>query len=156
MSPEWLIIKSEKNLDFTSSLKFATRKESLKIELYQLFVGFTKTVFEDDLCLILNDILGRLFFKMAMNKDFSKWIKKHILSSSCLLSCLIYVICVCLCIVVSNTYSVVFFFVLYTLCCQFLWIHHCFIAPSVFFNVYLTRQISAPKQTITTLYAQPL
>ena len=72
MSPEWLIIKSEKNLDFTSSLKLATRKESVKIELYQLFVGFTKTVFEDDLCLILNDILGRLFFKMAMNKDFSK------------------------------------------------------------------------------------
>jgi len=37
-------------------------------------------------------------------------------------ACLIYVICVCLRIVVSNTYCVVFFFVLCTLCCQFLWI----------------------------------
>ena len=27
-------------------------------------------------------------------------------------------------LVVSNTYCVVFFFVLYTLCCQFLWIAH--------------------------------
>ena len=45
-----------------------------------------------------------------------------------IISCLIYVICVCLCKVVSNTYCVVFlfsfFFVLYTLCCQFLWIVH--------------------------------
>ena len=35
-------------------------------------------------------------------------------------SCLIYVICVCLRIVVSNTYYVVFFFVLCAMCCQFL------------------------------------
>jgi hypothetical protein len=32
--------------------------------------------------------------------------------------------CVCLRIVVSNTFFVVFFFVLCTLCCQFLWIVH--------------------------------
>ena len=41
-------------------------------------------------------------------------------------SCLIYIICICLRIVMSNTYRVVFlfrfFFVLCTLCCQFLWI----------------------------------
>jgi hypothetical protein len=37
--------------------------------------------------------------------------------------CLIYVICVCLRIVVSNIYCVVlFFFVLCTWCCPFLWI----------------------------------
>jgi hypothetical protein len=36
--------------------------------------------------------------------------------------CLICVICFCLRIVVSNTYCVVFFFVLCTVCCQFLWI----------------------------------
>ena len=38
--------------------------------------------------------------------------------------CLIYIICVCLHIVLSNTYGVVFFFVLCTLCCPFLWIVH--------------------------------
>jgi hypothetical protein len=55
--------------------------------LLKLYLGcgqdrrILKNVFEDDLCLILNDILGRLFFKRAMNKGFSKWIrKKHILS----------------------------------------------------------------------------
>jgi hypothetical protein len=40
--------------------------------------------------------------------------------------CFIYVVCVCLCIVVYNTYWVVFFVlfvsVLRTLCCQFLWL----------------------------------
>ena len=36
----------------------------------------------------------------------------------------IYVICVCLRIVVSNTYYVVFLFCLSLLCCQFLWIVH--------------------------------
>jgi hypothetical protein len=40
----------------------------------------------------------------------------------------IYVICICLLIVVSNTYCVEFFvlfvFVLCTLCCQFLWFVH--------------------------------
>ena len=58
-------------------------------------------------------------------------IEEHqLFTSSCLYegSCLIYVICVCLCIVVSNTYYVVFFSlflsVLCTLCCQFLWIVH--------------------------------
>jgi hypothetical protein len=61
--------------------------------------------------------------------------------SSCLEkgSCLIYIICVCLHIVVSNTYCVVFFFILsislfllpVSLDCPFL------IAPSVFSNVYL-------------------
>jgi len=49
-------------------------------------------------------------------------------------SCLIYIICVCFCIMVSHTYCVVFFVVvvLCDLCCQYLWI-----TPSVFSNVYL-------------------
>jgi hypothetical protein len=51
---------------------------------------------------------------------------------SCLkeVSCLIYVICVWLRIVVSNTYFVAcfFFFVLCTLCCQFLLIVHFWLA----------------------------
>ena len=47
-------------------------------------------------------------------------------------SCLIYVICVCLRIVVSNTYCVVFFFVL---CCHCLGFFS-FYNPSVFSNVY--------------------
>ena len=54
---------------------------------------------------------------------------------------LFYFSCVCLRIVVSNTCCVVFLlcflFVLCTQCCQFLWIVHFFIAPSVFSNVYL-------------------
>ena len=49
-----------------------------------------------------------------------------------------YVICVCLRIVVLNIFCVVFFVVLCTLCCQFLWIVHFLIAPSVFSNVYLS------------------
>jgi len=44
------------------------------------------------------------------------------ISETCV--CFIYVICVCLRIVVLNTYCVfvLFFFVLFSLCCQFLWI----------------------------------
>ena len=58
------------------------------------------------------------------------------------LKCPIYVICACLCKVVSNTYCVVFLFCLFSyltlsvfLDCTFL------IAPSVFSNVYLKSQI---------------
>ena len=50
--------------------------------------------------------------------------------------CLIYVMCACLNIMVSNIYCVLFFFSLCTLCCQFLWIKPFLIAPSVFSNVY--------------------
>ena len=55
---------------------------------------------------------------------------RFVFTSSCLLkdSCLIYIIYVCLRIVVSNALYAVslfcFFFVLYTLCCQFLWVVH--------------------------------
>jgi hypothetical protein len=75
-----------------------------------------------------------------------------------------FILCVCLRIVVHDTYFVVFFFFLCTLCCQFLWIVHCllqlrysltfmylvypvlpvsldyplFIATSVFSNVYVS------------------
>ena len=73
--------------------------------------------------------------------------------SSCLYegSCHIYVICVCLGIVVSNTYCIVFLlwfiFVLCILYCQFLWnvnfwlhfrhsLMSIFVAPSVFSNDY--------------------
>ncbi len=55
------------------------------------------------------------------------------------MSCVRY-LCVFLRKGVSNTYCVVFvlfFFVLCTICCQFLWIVHYLIAPSVFSNVYL-------------------
>jgi hypothetical protein len=38
--------------------------------------------------------------------------------------CRIYLVCVSLCIMVCNTYCVAFFFVLCTLCCQFLWVVH--------------------------------
>ena len=57
---------------------------------------------------------------------------RFVFTSSCLQegSCLIYVICVCLCIGVYNTYCVVFLLclssscVLCTQCCQFPWIVH--------------------------------
>ena len=50
-----------------------------------------------------------------------KYDVRFVFTSSCLLedSCLIYVICVYLCIVVSDTYCRFF-----RLCCQFLWIVH--------------------------------
>ena len=49
-----------------------------------------------------------------------------VFTSSCLQegSFLIYVIYICLLITVSNTYCLVFFFVLCTLSCKFLWIVH--------------------------------
>ena len=49
-------------------------------------------------------------------------ISEFFFTCSCLQegSCLIYIICVCLRIVVFNTYCVVIFF--FVLCCQFLWI----------------------------------
>ena len=53
-------------------------------------------------------------------------------------SCLIYVICICLRIMMSNTYCVVFlvlFVFVFTLCCQFLWI--VLFWYSVFSNAYL-------------------
>jgi hypothetical protein len=48
-----------------------------------------------------------------------------------------YVICVCLCIVVCFCCCLSSACVLCTQCCQFLWIVHCLIAPSVFSNVYI-------------------
>ena len=51
---------------------------------------------------------------------------RFVFTTSCLYecSCLYYVICACLRIEVSNAYCVLFFFVLCTLCCLFLWIVH--------------------------------
>ena len=55
-------------------------------------------------------------------------------------ACLIYVLCVWLHIVMSNTSCVVFFVFLRlcTRCCQFLWIAHCW-----FSNVYITQNSSS-------------
>ena len=66
-------------------------------------------------------------FHVVMSVTISAW--KQCLVRLCLQlfvgsSCLIYVICVCLCVMVSNTFCVVFFFILCSLCCQFLWIVH--------------------------------
>ena len=64
---------------------------------------------------------------------------RFIFTFSCLqeCSCLIYIICVCLRIVVSNTYCVVFLFCLSSSMWPVSLDFSCFIAPSVFFNVYL-------------------
>jgi hypothetical protein len=67
---------------------------------------------------------------------------QFVFSSSCLYecSCLTYVICVFLHIVLSNTYCVVYLLcsscVLYALCCQLLWIVH-FDWPLLFSSIYL-------------------
>ena len=47
-----------------------------------------------------------------------------------------------ICVVVSKTYCILFFFILCTLCCHFLWIVHFFIAHSAFCNIYLLLWIS--------------
>ena len=67
-------------------------------------------------------------------------------TSSCLQeeSCLFYVICVCLRIVMSNTYSVVFLFCLFSSCVPYVASFSglsILIAPSVFSNVYLLPQV---------------
>jgi hypothetical protein len=54
-------------------------------------------------------------------------------------SCVIYVICVYLCIVVSNTYCVVFLFCFYSSCVPHVASFSFLIASSVFSNVYLVR-----------------
>ena len=72
----------------------------------------------------LSDIISRIDNDMIKKKAIMT-----LFSAMCLfVACLIYVICVCLRIVVPNTYCVVFFvlfyFVLCTPYCQFLWIVH--------------------------------
>ena len=68
---------------------------------------------------------------------------RFIFTSSCLWegACLIYVICVCLCIVVSRTYCVVLCFSFSSSCVRhvhsFSGMSPFFITPSVFSNVYL-------------------
>ena len=73
---------------------------------------------------------------------------RFVFTSSCLWegSCLIYVICVCLRIVVSNTYCVVFFVFLVIVLCALCW-HVSLdcpicIAPGMFSNVYSHRFVS--------------
>ena len=59
-------------------------------------------------------------------------------------SCLIYVICSCLRMVVPTTYCFVLFFLdLYTICCKFLWIiHFSFSLLLILSNVYIIRLCS--------------
>ena len=83
---------------------------------------------------------------------------RFVFTSSCLQNaCLIYVICFCLCIVVSNTYCVVFFFVFLLLVypmlpvlldCPF------FIALSVFSCVYLGIQYSDGRSSSSPFRSQ--
>ena len=81
-----------------------------------------------------------IVIETRMNRAFLD--KNDVFISSCLqeCSCLIFVICVCFHIMVSNTYCVVFvlfFFVFCTLCCQFLRVVH-FSLPLPFLSkVYL-------------------
>jgi hypothetical protein len=78
----------------------------------------------------------RFEFRIVMYLRYK--VVRFVFTSSCLYegSCLIYVICVCLRMMVSNTYFVVFLLcvssscILCTLSCQFLWI-----VPSVFDGV---------------------
>ena len=70
-------------------------------------------------------LLYCLWLEITKNKTkIDKNDIRFVFTSSCLQegSCLIYVICACLCIVVFNTYCAVVFFFLCTQCCQFLWI----------------------------------
>ena len=57
---------------------------------------------------------------------------------------LIYVICLCLCIVASTTYCVVLFFVLCTQCCQFLWIVYFYANGNVRFCYHLASVVRCP------------
>jgi len=50
---------------------------------------------------------------------------------------IIYVICVYLRIVVSNTYYVLFVFVLCAICCQFLWIVHCYCPLGILYRLFV-------------------
>ena len=74
-----------------------------------------------------------------------KWCA-FVLSTSCLYtgSCLIYDMCDLLSIVVSNTYCVVFFFFVCTLCCQFLWMGH-FLLPLRYSLTFINRILTNHK-----------
>ena len=99
---------------------------------YQLITLQTKVFFvfvcSDELTLRTNLYQLAYFCRWYLHKNDILFV----FTSSCLYegSCLLYVIYVCLRIVVSNTYCVMFLFwlslscVLCTLCCQFLWIVH--------------------------------
>ena len=91
----------------------------IQTELYSLFLSMLLLLYCQQS--ILSKIVSNIFW---LNKLYH-WFQSVIVL--CLVSnVLIYFICVCLRIVVSNTYCVVFlllfFFILCTLCCQFLWI----------------------------------
>jgi hypothetical protein len=91
-----------------------------------------------------------IYFTCELNSaqvDFSLYfainsIKKQIVFTS---SCLIYVVCVCLCIVVPNTYCVVFLFCFSSSCVAFVASFSglsFLIASSVFANVYLIEHLN--------------
>ena len=79
---------------------------------------------------------------------------RFVFTSSCLQesSCFIYVICVCLCIVMSNTYCVVFLFCFSSSCVHYVvsfsGISICY-CPSVFSYVYLLELIQNVKFVVS-------
>ena len=68
--------------------------------------------------------LNRYFILAQKNSYSTQTNFDHILGCLQEGSCVIYIVCVCLHMVVFNTYCVVFFFFLCALCYQFLWIVH--------------------------------
>jgi hypothetical protein len=119
------------------------RTHVLFVRLYlQLFVGgsmsclfvFTSSCLWEEACLVCSSLppvvcgrkhvlFVRLYLQLFVGGSMSCL---FVFTSSCLWeeACLVGVICVCLRIMVSSTFCVVFlfFFVLCALCCRFLWI----------------------------------
>ena len=105
------------------------------IKLYVLYCSLsTSCLCCPTMCLsVLSVVLwGPLRFPRGRDVRFV-----FVSSGLCEGSCLVFIVCVCLRVVVSNTYCVAFFFVLCTVCWQFLWIFHLLFAPSVFSEVFL-------------------
>jgi len=101
------------------------------------------TVYMSNIVFVLSYCVSlRYEFPVVMSVTISAWKRCSVRLCFQLFvwgSCLIYIICVCLHVVVSNTHCVVCFFpfVLCTLCWQFLWIAHLWLTPSVFSGIYL-------------------
>jgi hypothetical protein len=73
------------------------------------------------------------------------------------MSCLPYIIWICLHIVVSNTYCVVFFFVFFPscvpyICCQFLWIVHFWLPLQCSLTYFISFQIFIWQSIKTNLF----
>jgi hypothetical protein len=95
---------------------------------FRLYEYYKNSDVKKRFCLMCTHLLQFLYLLFVIDIDypccviFGSTLPPVVCGMKLFVECLIYVICVCLHIVVSNAYCIVFFLLLCALCCQFLWI----------------------------------